>query len=337
MVLLNCCAVPSWRMPNVTYKTSIDILNKPTNPGALLWAHEFASWEDPGWIPMEPILALKWHADFHIFSVRTWARHSSPHGECPIWWSPALKIVANKTAYQSTKMDQCGVFIQKCILCLQTFRIHHSTTQWQVTQSQLTQAGFHRKSSQGRVNSLVILIRYSKNLPIFRWLNVPKDQCVRKNLKGLRHRILKQWPLNTWESHRDFVEVVSMPEFEQRFEAWMSIETLSFSLEYLSLPKKTYCLWKKSCIKWDVTKYHVNHGINYPVNSCRISSINSGNIQGYRVLSRFQRALDHGAWVSVIQSSDPAVHGFTFVKSLQTADRISENRDFTRQKSWNII
>ena len=68
---------------------------RPKNPGALLWAHEFASWEDPGWTAMEPILALKWHADFHIFSVRTWARHYSP-GEYPIWWSPALKIVANK-------------------------------------------------------------------------------------------------------------------------------------------------------------------------------------------------------------------------------------------------
>lgn len=50
----------------------------------------------PGETSMEPILALKWHAGFHIFSVRTWARHSSPPGEYPISWSPALEIVANK-------------------------------------------------------------------------------------------------------------------------------------------------------------------------------------------------------------------------------------------------
>ena len=206
-------------------------------------------------------------------------------------------------------MDQCGVFIQKCILCLQTFRIHHSITQWQVTQSQLTQAGFHRESSQGRVNSLVILIHKAKYLPIiFQYLG--DWMCRRISALG---RTLKDLDTAYWNNAFEHLKIawwLCGGGLNARvWAAFWGVDVNRNAEFFLGVSESSqesisYCLWKKSCIKWDVTKYHVNHGINYPVNSCRISSINTGNIQGYRVLSRFQRALDHVAWVSVIQSSD---------------------------------
>ena len=196
MVLLNCCAVPSWRMPNMTYTTSIDILNKPTNPGALLWAHEFASWEDPGWTSMEPILALKWHADFHIIF-----RENLNPSFLTTRWMPNLMGSSSRNSSQQKPLTKVPrwtsvVYSFRSVFCayrLLGFTIQQRNGRWRNHNwPRLVFTGNQVKDLSALLSFWFIRQNICNNLPIFRWLNVPKDQCVRKNLKGLRHRILKQ-------------------------------------------------------------------------------------------------------------------------------------------------